>query len=96
FRVRKSERGTRKIIDLGSGDIIQDYAAHEKAIWSLDLRPDGKGMVSGSADREVKFWDFEVAAGNLGLVHTRSLKMVDDVLCVRYSRHKKQSDLLIA
>lgn len=42
-----------KLIDLGSGDIVQDYAAHDKAIWSLDLRPDGKGLVSGSADRQV-------------------------------------------
>ena len=42
-----------KIIDLGSGDVIQDYAAHEKAVWSLDLRPDAKGLVTGSADRSV-------------------------------------------
>lgn len=85
-----------QVIDLASGDMIQDYAAHEKAIWSLDLRPDFKGLVSGSADRQVKFWDFEVVQGNLGLVHTRSLKMADDVLCVRYSSHKKQSELLLA
>lgn len=45
---------------------------------------------------QVKFWDFEVANGNLGLVHTRSLKVTDDVLCVRYSRHKQQSKLLLA
>lgn len=44
-----------KVIDLGSGDMIQDYAAHEKAVWSLDLRPDGKGLVTGSADRSVSF-----------------------------------------
>ena len=45
---------------------------------------------------QVKFWDFEVADGNLALVHTRSLKMADDVLCVRYSKHKQQSKLLLA
>lgn len=44
----------------------------------------------------MKFWDFEVANGNLGMVHTRSLKVTDDVLCVRYSRHKQQSKLLLA
>lgn len=44
----------------------------------------------------MKFWDFEVADGNLGLVHTRSLKMTDDVLCVRYSKHKQESKLLLA
>lgn len=46
--------------------------------------------------RQVKFWDFEVANGNLGMVHTRSLKVTDDVLCVRYSRHKQQTKLLVA
>lgn len=46
--------------------------------------------------RQVKFWDFEVANGNLGMVHTRSLKVTDDVLCVRYSRHRQQSKLLLA
>lgn len=45
---------------------------------------------------QVKFWDFKVANGNLGMVHTRSLKVTDDVLCVRYSRHKQQSKLLLA
>ena len=45
-----------QIIDLGSGDIVQDYAAHDKAIWSLDLRPDGKGLVTGSADRQVSHY----------------------------------------
>ncbi|CAM9454408.1 unnamed protein product [Scytosiphon promiscuus] len=91
-----TKEGNLQIIDLGSGEMIQDYAAHEKAVWSIDLRPDGKGLVSGSADRQVKFWDFEVANGNLGMVHTRSLKVTDDVLCVRYSRHKQQSKLLLA
>eukprot|EP00903_Cladosiphon_okamuranus_P011942 g11216.t1 len=91
-----TKEGNLQVIDLGSGEMIQDYAAHDKAIWSIDLRPDGKGLVSGSADRQVKFWDFEVANGNLGMVHTRSLKVTDDVLCVRYSRHKQQSKLLLA
>lgn len=49
-----------------------------------------------NAGMKVKFWDFEVANGNLGLVHTRSLNMTDDVLCVRYSKHKQESKLLLA
>ncbi|CAN0606210.1 unnamed protein product, partial [Ectocarpus sp. 12 AP-2014] len=48
-----TKEGNLQIVDLGSGEMIQDYAAHEKAIWSIDLRPDGKGLVSGSADRQV-------------------------------------------
>ena len=52
-----TKEGNLQVIDLGSGEMIQDYAAHDKAIWSIDLRPDGKGLVSGSADRQVGcFW----------------------------------------
>lgn len=51
-----TKEGNLQIIDLGSGEMIQDYAAHEKAVWSIDLRPDGKGLVSGSADRQVWNW----------------------------------------
>lgn len=50
-----TKEGNLQVIDLGSGEMIQDYAAHEKAIWSIDLRPDGKGLVSGSADRQVSW-----------------------------------------
>ena len=50
-----TKEGNLQVIDLGSGEMIQDYAAHDKAIWSIDLRPDGKGLVSGSADRQVGF-----------------------------------------
>jgi hypothetical protein len=38
-----------------------------------------------------------VANGNLAVVHTRTLKMADDVLCVRYSRgHGKVLPLALA
>lgn len=49
-----TKEGNLQVIDLGSGEMIQDYAAHDKAVWSIDLRPDGKGLVSGSADRQVR------------------------------------------
>lgn len=52
-----TKEGNLQVIDLGSGEMIQDYAAHDKAVWSIDLRPDGKGLVSGSADRQVGWMD---------------------------------------
>ncbi|CAM9131662.1 unnamed protein product, partial [Phaeothamnion confervicola] len=90
--------GNLQVVDLASGDIIRDYAAHDGAIWSLDVRPDGRGLATGSADHAIKFWDFEVGGdgGNLALVHTRTLKAADDVLCVRYSRHRQADKLLLA
>lgn len=49
------------------------------------------GFVSGSADKEVKFWEWAiieqegVQARQLTINNTRTLKMTDDVLCVRIS-----------
>ncbi|KAF5337728.1 hypothetical protein D9611_014527 [Ephemerocybe angulata] len=69
----------------------RDCQSHTGTVWSLHVRKDGRALVSGSADKEVKFWDFEEKEGNeeisgrlLSLVHVRTLKMTD-VLSVRYS-----------
>lgn len=91
------KEGKLHLIDLASGDVIETHDdAHAGAIWSLDVRPDGKGLMTGSADHEVKFWELEMAEGKLSLVHTRTLKMSDDVLAVRYSRTKDPERLLVA
>lgn len=53
--------GELQLFDLASSsllDTIED--AHDAAIWSLDLTSDGKRLVTGSADKTVKFWDFQV------------------------------------
>jgi U3 small nucleolar RNA-associated protein 12 len=46
------------LYELSSCALIQTCDAHSGAIWSLDLRPDGKGFVTGGADKCVKFWNF--------------------------------------
>ncbi len=51
------------------------------------------GFVTGSADHEVKFWEFELVSDTdsaaqgrrLSIVHVKTLKMTDDVLAVRFS-----------
>ena len=49
------------------------------------------GLVSGSADHDIKFWEWQVmeeegsGLRQLSLAHTRTLKMTDDVLCIRIS-----------
>lgn len=123
-----TKEGTLTVFDLGSGDAVQEEEAHRGAIWSIDVRPDRKGMVTGSADHDVKFWDvripphvprtpsldprcaaahqrrarpqFELVEGangamGLALEHARTLKLSDDVLCVRYSKHRDASKLLV-
>lgn len=60
------------------------------------MRPDGKGFMSGGADKLVKFWDFTVSERGLGAVLSRHLVMSHDVLCVRYSPNKSAERLLVA
>ncbi|PLW52080.1 hypothetical protein PCASD_02088 [Puccinia coronata f. sp. avenae] len=50
--------GQLMLYELSSCALIQTCDAHSGAIWSLDLRPDGKGFVTGGADKCVKFWNF--------------------------------------
>jgi U3 small nucleolar RNA-associated protein 12 len=101
--------GTREghlmIIDVASGDVVFcEENAHDGAIWSLDVRRsmDSEGtaiaVVTGSADKQVKFWDVEAqdddddendddasTSPHPMVVHTRTLQMSDDVVVVKYS-----------
>ncbi|KAH9114418.1 hypothetical protein AeMF1_011499 [Aphanomyces euteiches] len=100
--------GALHLFELASGECIWSKEdAHGGAIWSIDVRPDGKAVATGGADHLVNFWEFEMTAfqdeaGNsssalkLGLVHTRMLKMSDDVLCVKYSHARDPKKLLVA
>lgn len=63
--------GTLRLFDLASGEALQALQAHQGAVWSMCLRPDGKGMMTGSADHTVKFWEVRasrVPAGSLALM----------------------------
>ncbi|KIK99259.1 hypothetical protein PAXRUDRAFT_822951 [Paxillus rubicundulus Ve08.2h10] len=93
-----TKSGELMIYDLASSSLSDTINAHSATVWSLHVRPDEQVLVSGSADKEVKFWEFERDAApeddsqpkkSLTLVHTRTLKMSDDVLSVRYSPNGK-------
>lgn len=51
--------------------------AHSGPVWSLAALPDASGFVSGSADHDIKFWEWGVAADpdtgakQLAINHTR-------------------------
>ncbi|EFP91415.2 uncharacterized protein PGTG_17371 [Puccinia graminis f. sp. tritici CRL 75-36-700-3] len=94
--------GQLMLYELSSCALLQTCDAHTGAIWSIDLRPDGKGFVTGGADKCVKFWNFatkktlidpttsETDSFNqktlsLSMSHSKTMKMSDDVLGVRYS-----------
>ena len=117
--------GRLLLFNLASGDLLEEHvAAHEGPVWSLAVRPDGRGVATGGGT-EVKFWDFQIKsqsmadgaapkrrAGSGGesapsvaqaggvteptLVHSRTLKLTDEVLCVTFSRAIEAEKLLIA
>lgn len=99
-----TKTGELLLFDLNSGECIwKEASAHNgSAVWSIDVRPDGRGIVTGGADQHVNFWDFEMHRIDgsdglrLGLSHARLLKMTDDVLCVRFSNTKDAKKLVVA
>ncbi|KAJ2395526.1 beta transducin [Coemansia sp. RSA 2603] len=89
--------GQIELFDIPSATLLETFDAHEGvACWSIDVRPDKKGLVTGGADKCVKFWDFElvrdsqspdsvVSRRRMTLEHVKTLKMSDDVLAVKCS-----------
>ena len=94
-----TKTGEIELFDVASSIMLESFQAHDGAIWSLQVHPDGKSLVTGSADKSAKFWNFEVVqeeipgtrrtTPKLKLVHKRTLKMDDDILSVRYTPNGK-------
>lgn len=90
-----NKNGELEVFDIASSTLMDTIKAHDGPIWSLHVHPDGKSMVSGSADKSAKFWNFQVVqeeipgtkrtTPRLKLVHTRTLKVSDDILSLRFS-----------
>ncbi|KPI45004.1 putative WD repeat-containing protein [Cyphellophora attinorum] len=90
-----TREGTLELFDIASSVLLDTVAAHEKELWSMQVSYDGKALVTASADKSAKFWDFKVVheavlgtertTPKLTLVHTRTLKVADDILAVRLS-----------
>lgn len=83
--------GSLHTFDVPAGVAIESLEAHTGPIWSCVVHPQGLSAVTGSADKQVKFWEFEMVASDehtppqLSLVHVRTLQLTDDVLSVKYS-----------
>ena len=80
--------------ELGSARCLGNVAAHDgSSVYSMQLRPDGRGFTSGGGNKCVRQWEFELipdegsdtGARVLSIVLTRTLTLTDDVLCVRHS-----------
>ncbi|KAJ6028674.1 Small-subunit processome Utp12 [Penicillium herquei] len=90
-----NKNGELEVFDIASSTLLDTIKAHDGPLWSIHVHPDGKSIVSGSADKTAKFWEFKVVqeeipgtkrtTPRLKLVHTRTLKVNDDILSLRFS-----------
>ena len=86
-----TKSGKIQIFDIGSGEMTEEISAHSGEVWSLVSSPDTKSVLSGSSDKTVKFWDYELISGKegnkiLSLVHKRTLQVDEGVTCVSLSK----------
>lgn len=92
-----TKEGHLELYGLSSSSCLQSIVAHSGPVWSIAIRPDLRGLVSVSADHEVKFWDFELVEDasfskttkRLGLTHQQTLRMSDSVLALKFSKDGK-------
>ncbi|EAA34479.1 WD40 repeat-like protein [Neurospora crassa] len=95
-----TKEGELQLYDVASASLLESVNAHEgHAIWSLQVHPDGKSVVSGGADKTAKFWDFKIVqeqvlgtsrtTPKLKLVQSKILKVSDDILSLRFSPDAK-------
>lgn len=94
-----TKNGELQLFDVASAALLDSVQAHEGAIWSINVHPDGRSVVSGSADKTAKFWDFKIVqeevlgtkrtTPKLRLVQSRTLKVSDDILSLKFSPDSK-------
>jgi U3 small nucleolar RNA-associated protein 12 len=90
-----TKEGDIELYDIAASSLLDKIPAHEGAVWTMQVHPDGKSLVTGSADKSVKFWNFSIVeeeipgtrrtAPKLKLIQSRVLKVNDDVLSVQFS-----------
>ena len=57
-----TKTGELQIFDIASSTMVGSIKAHQGTVWSMHVRPDGNALVTGSADKDIKFWEFEPEA----------------------------------
>lgn len=54
-----TKSGDLILYNVASAELTDTIKAHSSTIWSLHVRPDFGGLVTGSADKDIKFWDIK-------------------------------------
>ncbi|KAH9840489.1 WD domain-containing protein [Teratosphaeria destructans] len=95
-----TKSGDLEMYDISTSTLIESIPAHEgQAIWTLAVHPDGRSVVTGSADKSAKFWRFDIVdeeipgtrrtTQRLKLTQTRQLKLSDDILSLCFSPNNR-------
>lgn len=88
-----TKTGKLQLFDIAAASLLDNIEAHEGPVWSICSYTDNRGIVSGSGDKEVKFWDYDVIDRDgtkfVTLVHARTLKLTEDILCVKLAPNGK-------
>ena len=88
-----TKSGEVLLYELSSAALLERVDdAHDGAVYSIAVRPNGKGFVTGGADKAIKFWDFALVEDQqrsgrkrLGMDCIHIMQMADDVLSATYS-----------
>ena len=54
-----TKSGELLLYDVSTSSLVETIPAHTATIWSMHVRADDQALVTGSADKDVKFWSFE-------------------------------------
>ncbi|KAL0375010.1 UNVERIFIED_CONTAM: putative WD repeat-containing protein C3D6.12 [Sesamum radiatum] len=93
YAIVGTKSGTLEIIDVRSGTCVEVVQAHGGSVQSIAATADG--FVTGSADQDVKFWEYQTAqktgqdTRHLTVSPVKNLKMNDDVVVVAVSPEGK-------
>lgn len=56
------QSGHLQLFDVSASVLLEEVPAHQGAVWGLSLSSDKRGVISGSADKSVRFWEFELTS----------------------------------
>ncbi|KAG6395141.1 hypothetical protein SASPL_145780 [Salvia splendens] len=93
YAVVGTKKGTLEIIDVRSGTCVDIVEAHGGDVRFIASTPDG--FVTGSADQDVKFWEYDFTQKpgqdhkHLTVSPVKNLKMNDDVVVIAVSPEGK-------
>ena len=55
-----------RIWDAHTGELLETLRGHTSRVWDVAFTPDGRGLVSGSEDNTLKYWDVSCLANGPG------------------------------